>query len=248
MLVNNNTTIYSWNLCQSTNTGGWVPLDLNLSTYYGQTIALTLAVITDEAGISNLFLDDISLIELTFADVPYGYWAESYIQRLYNAGVTGGCATSPLMYCPGNAVTRDQMAVFLLRAKHGSSYVPPAVGGSTGFNDVPIDYWAAAWIKQLAAEGITGGCGNGNYCPSSSVTRDQMAVFLLRGEHGSSYVPPAPSGMFADVPTNYWAAPWIEQLAVEGITGGCGGGNYCPSNTVTRDQMAIFLVRAFSLP
>ena len=119
MLVNNNTTIYSWNLCQSTNTGGWVPLDLNLSTYYGQTIALTLAVITDEAGISNLFLDDISLIELTFADVPYGYWAESYIQRLYNAGVTGGCATSPLMYCPGNAVTRDQMAVFLLRGIHG---------------------------------------------------------------------------------------------------------------------------------
>jgi hypothetical protein len=39
--------------------------------------------------------------------------------------------------------------------------------------------FSAAWIKQLAAEGITGGCG-GNYCPSTSVTRDQMAVFLVR--------------------------------------------------------------------
>ncbi|MBI3175601.1 MAG: S-layer homology domain-containing protein, partial [Chloroflexi bacterium] len=77
-------------------------------------------------------------------------------------------------------VTRDQMAVFLLRAEHGASYNPPAVGASTGFADVPTTYWAAAWIKQLAAEGVTGGCGGGNFCPATSVTRDQMAVFLVR--------------------------------------------------------------------
>ncbi|MBL8063024.1 MAG: S-layer homology domain-containing protein, partial [Anaerolineales bacterium] len=59
-------------------------------------------------------------------------------------------------------------------------YVPPAVGVGTSFNDVPADYWAAAWIKQFAAEGITGGCGGGNYCPEGSLTRDQMAVFLQR--------------------------------------------------------------------
>jgi hypothetical protein len=52
------------------------------------------------------------------------------------------------------------------------------VGDSTGFNDVPTDYWAAPWIKQLAAEGITGGCGSGNFCPKQAVTRAQMAVFL----------------------------------------------------------------------
>ncbi|MBI3172072.1 MAG: hypothetical protein HYZ25_15405 [Chloroflexi bacterium] len=50
------------------------------------------------------------------------------------------------------------------------------------------------------------------------------------------------------MPANYWAAAWIEQLAAEGITGGCGGGNYCPTIPVSRDQMAVFLVRAFSLP
>jgi hypothetical protein len=72
------------------------------------------------------------------------------------------------------------MAVFLLRAKHGAGYIPPTVGGSTGFNDVSADYWAAAWIKQLAAEGITGGCGTGIYCPENPVTRAQMAVFLVR--------------------------------------------------------------------
>ena len=75
-----------------------------------------------------------------------------------------------------------------------------------------------------------------------------MAVFLLRAEHGSAYAVPTPTGVFTDVPTNYWAAAWIEQLAVEGITGGCGGGNYCPATPVSRDQMAVFLVRTFNLP
>ncbi|MBI5296141.1 MAG: hypothetical protein HY869_11755, partial [Chloroflexi bacterium] len=43
-------------------------------------------------------------------------------------------------------------------------------------------------------------------------------------------------------------AAWIEQLAAEGITGGCGGGKYCPKQVVNRAQMAVFLVKAFSLP
>jgi hypothetical protein len=72
------------------------------------------------------------------------------------------------------------MAVFLLKSKYGSSYIPPAVGASTGFADVPTTHWAAPWIKQLAAEGITGGCGTGIYCPESAVTRAQMAVFLVK--------------------------------------------------------------------
>jgi hypothetical protein len=185
-----------------------------------------------------------------FGDVPDNYWALSFIERLYNAGITGGCNTAPLMYCPDVAVTRAQMAVFLLRGIHSSSYFPPDVAGSTGFGDVPADYWSARWIKELAAEGITGGCGNSNYCPEDPVTRDQMAVFLLRSKYGSSYSPPAVgSGTgFGDVPTDYWSAAWIKQLVTEGITAGCGNGNYCPSAPVSRAQMAVFLVRTFSLP
>ena len=184
----------------------------------------------------------------TFADVPITHWASSYIERLYNAGITGGCSTSPLSYCPESTVTRAQMAVFLLKGMHGSGFTPPAVGASTGFADVPIGYWAAAWIKQLAAEGITGGCGAGIYCPDSTVTRAQMAVFLLKAKHGTAYTPPAATGVFTDVPVGYWADKWIEQLAAEAITGGCGAGIYCPDSAVTRAQMAVFLVKAFNLP
>jgi uncharacterized repeat protein (TIGR02543 family) len=185
-----------------------------------------------------------------FTDVPGSYWAWNFIERLYAAGITGGCATNPLRYCPETIVNRAQMAVFLLRGIHGSSYSPPAVGGSTGFSDVSTTYWAAAWIKQLAVEGITGGCGNGNYCPEVPVTRAQMAIFLLRSKHGASYTPPAVGGStgFGDVQPNYWAAAWIKQLVTEAITAGCGNGNYCPETPVTRAQMAVFLVRTFNLP
>ncbi len=186
---------------------------------------------------------------IAFADVSETYWAKSYIESLYYAGITSGCGLDPsVVFCPDSVVTRAQMAVFLLRSIHGPSYIPPEVDGSTGFNDVPVDHSVAAWIKQLAAEGITGGCGSGNYCPDATVTRDQMAVFLLRAKYTSAYIPPSATGVFTDVPVDYWAAPWIEQLASEGITGGCGIGNYCPNGPVTRSQMAVFLVRTFDLP
>jgi len=182
----------------------------------------------------------------TFADVPDSYWAWGYIERLYAAEITGGCGGGN--YCPEATSTRGQMAIFLLKGMHGSSYTPPAVGASTGFSDVPVGYWAAAWITQLALEGITSGCGGGNYCPEAPVTRAQMAVFLLRAKHGSGYVPPSATGVFGDVPPGSFADAWIERLAAEGITAGCGGGNYCPGGLVTRAQMAIFLVKTFNLP
>ncbi|MBI5293979.1 MAG: S-layer homology domain-containing protein [Chloroflexi bacterium] len=182
-----------------------------------------------------------------FADVPVGYWAISHIESLYANGITGGCTVSPLNYCPANPVTRAQMAVFLLKAMYGAAYVPADATG-TIFNDVPASNPFAKWIEQLAAEGITGGCGGGNYCPNTPVTREQMAVFLLVAEHGTGYTPPAATGVFADVPASNGFAPWIEALAAEGITGGCGGGNFCPKTIVTRAQMAVFLVTAFNLP
>ena len=199
-------------------------------------------------GASFEAVDTSAFVPWIFEDVPDTYWSWSFIERLYNAGITGGCSTVPLNYCPDNSVTRAQMAVFLLKGIHGRSYIPPAVGGSTGFADVATTHWAAAWIKQLAVEGITSGCGGVNYCPEGNVTRAQMAVFLLKAKHGTAFVPLAATGVFTDVPVGYWAWNWIEQLAAESITGGCGGGNYCPDSNVTRAEMAVFLVRTFNLP
>ena len=189
---------------------------------------------------------DMGAVELRgpFNDVPPLHWAVSFIERLADSGITAGCGDD--IFCPGRPVTRAQMAVFLERCMHGSNYAPPAATG-TVFIDVGADDFAASFIEQFHADGITAGCGNDHYCPNADVTRAQVAVFLLRAKHGSGYAPPAAAGVFDDVGLDHWAAAWIEQLAAEGITAGCGGGNYCPDAQVTRAQMAVFLVRAFGL-
>jgi len=117
---------------------------------------------------------------------------------------------------------------------------------------VPLGRPLGDWIEAFAEAGITSGCGTRLFCPDAVVTRAQMAKFLLVAKNGSGYTPPPADGDFADVPVlGNTLAPWIEALAVSGITGGCAAGPprlYCPGNAVTRAQMAIFLVRAFGLP
>ena len=89
--------------------------------------------------------------------MPISNFAYSYIQAVYNAGVTAGCG--PRIYCPDASTTRAQMAVFLLKASQGSAYMPPACTG-TVFDDVPCTGGAFdPWIEDLAGRAITGGCG-----------------------------------------------------------------------------------------
>jgi hypothetical protein len=178
-----------------------------------------------------------------FLDVPGGHQFYSFVTTLVSNGITAGVGGG--LYGVGDNTLRQQMAVFLLRGKYGLCYSPPPCTGV--FGDVPCPSSFADWIEALAAEGITGGCGTGTYCPQSPVRRDQMAVFLLKTKFGSGHVPPPCTGVFPDVPCASPFAPWIEELADLGITGGCGGGNYCPSNNNTRGQMAVFITKTFSL-
>lgn len=201
-------------------------------------------VASDGSRSSNPATVDITVREYSFDDVPPDYWAFIFVQALARNGITAGCGGGN--YCPNDAVTRAQVAVFLIRGMFGSTFNLPAATGDV-FLDVAANDFAANFIEQLFLEGITGGCGSNNYCPSDAVTRAQMAVFLLRAKYGSTYSPPAPTGIFPDTPLGSFAVDWIEQLAAEGITSGCGGGNFCPNDAVTRAQMAVFLVRTFGL-
>jgi len=180
-----------------------------------------------------------------FLDVPSGHLFHNFIETLFRNGITAGCGSGS--YCPSDSVNRAQMAVFLLRSKYGFAYSPPAAQGI--FADVPPTDPLAGWVEQIYAEGITSGCSMNplRYCPASPVTRGQMSVLLLKTREGTSYQPPAATGVFGDVPPNFVFAPWIEELSRRGITGGCGNGNYCPADPASRGQMAVFLVRTFGL-
>ncbi|HTY42710.1 MAG TPA: S-layer homology domain-containing protein [Thermoanaerobaculia bacterium] len=59
--------------------------------------------------------------------------------------------------------------------------------------------------------------------------------------------PPPATATFSDVPTDHPFFPFIEALAASGITGGCGGGKFCPDNPLTRGQMAVFLAKGLGM-
>jgi hypothetical protein len=204
---------------------------------FGPGTAQDVVVTTPDATTGTLVKGWVA----DFLDVPGLFY--SYVTKLVSNGITAGVGGGN--YGPNLPTLRQQMAVFLLKGKHGLCYTPPPCAGT--FGDVPCPSTFADWIEALASEGISGGCGSGNFCPTSPVRRDQMAPFLLKAEHGSSYTPPTCLGSFSDVPCPSLFADWIEQLAAEGITGGCGGSNYCPQNPATRGQMAVFLVKTFGL-
>jgi hypothetical protein len=181
----------------------------------------------------------------SFTDVPASHIFYRFVETIVHNQITSGCVAG--MFCPGDAINRAQVAVFLVKSRYGLAYVPPTATG-TVFGDVGASSFAAAFIEKLAADGVTTGCGNGNFCPDAPLTRAQMAVFLLREKFGSLYVPPPATGtVFGDVPAGSFAAAYIEQLNALGISSGCGGGDFCPMSSVNRGQMAVFLTTTYGL-
>ena len=184
----------------------------------------------------------------TFADVLPSDWYWRAVETLVASGLTSGCGDSN--FCPGMTTPRAQMAVLLLRAKFGSDYIPNLAIGL--FDDLEPDYWAINWIEDLYVEGLTAGCALDplRYCPEESVTRAEMAIFLLRAKYGIDYLPPIAEGLFSDMEGFTWAVDWIEALYQEGITSGCSLEplRYCPEKPITRAELAVFLARAFNFP
>ncbi|MBI3173792.1 MAG: IPT/TIG domain-containing protein [Chloroflexi bacterium] len=213
------------------------------------TLATTAYSISDNgAAIVNGSATVTANTVTPFADVAYGHWALDYIQSIWAYGITGGCVNSPLTYCPNSLITREQMAVYIERAVHGGNFNPgtPALT----FTDTAASF-AKYFIEALRADGITAGCNPGNtqFCPGMTITRAQVAVFLLRGRSGAAYVPAAATGtVWLDVPANHWAAGWAEELGTAHISSGCGGGKYCPDGAISRAEMAVLVQRTYNLP
>jgi hypothetical protein len=180
----------------------------------------------------------------SFTDVPTTNAFYRFIETLFHHGITGGCGGTN--YCPSDPSSREQMAVFVLIAKEGPAYAPPDCTTPV-FNDVPASSPFCRFIEELFRRGVVGGCGNGDYCPTSPVTREQMAVFVLRTLDPALNPPNCTTPIFNDVPATSPFCRWVEELFRRGVVSGCGGGNYCPTDAVSRQQMAVFISVTFGL-
>ncbi len=186
-------------------------------------------------------IDNTTVLQ-PFADIALGDNFLPYVDLLREYGITGGCGTNPPIFCPGDNITRGQMAVFVVRAVIGGDNF--TYNQTPYFNDVPAGNSFFQWIQKMRDLGITSGCGSNNYCPNDPVTRGQMAVFIIRTRLGSTATfnyPTTP--LFTDVTPDNPFFLWIQKMKQLGITSGCGGTDYCPNDPVTREQMAVFLMR-----
>ena len=106
-----------------------------------------------------------------YFDDDDGMTGESSVNALRRAGLTGGCG--PRRYCPTAAVTRLQMAMFLTRVLD----LPLT---TTDYFDDDDGMTGESSVNALRLAGLTAGCGPRRFCPSTRLTREQMAALLFR--------------------------------------------------------------------
>jgi len=199
------------------------------------------------AGVAVFALVVSPVSATSFDDVGATHWAAPAINAITDAGIMEGCGGS--FFCPYAFVTREELSVWLARVEHysGGVVLPPATGH---FLDVPAEVCKASWIQLLLNDGLTGGCDLDPplFCPRKTVSRAEMAVFVVRLLHGVNFHPIECQGdVYADVKCapDGWADDWIEQVHRDGLSGGCAVSplRYCPLGAVNRAQAALFLVR-----
>jgi len=166
---------------------------------------------------------------------------ESDIGFVYGHDITRGCASN--VFCPHDAVTRWQMALFLTRTWTAAGKVLPISGGATFTDTAALLVDQAAAIEQLRQLGIAAGTSPTTFAPAGTVTRAHMALFLTRllARAGFSLPPSSDQGYtdLSALPVDQQGA--INQLRQLGITLAVGA--YQPDQTVSREQMASFVAR-----
>ena len=181
----------------------------------------------DTNGVSDAFY--VRVGTGIFADDD-GSLFEPDIEWLFERGITLGCSFD--LFCPKAPVTREQMASFLVRA------LDLPASATDAFTDDDSSLHQAD-INALGAAGITQGCAEGKFCPTSAVSRQEMASFLVRALD----LPAATLNYFTDDDGSIHEQD-INSLFHAQVTLGCGDSLFCPSGNVLREQMAAFLHRA----
>ena len=175
-----------------------------------------------------------------FSDVGAAGVHEGAVQALAADGVFEGTECGEVRFCPGEPILRWVMAVWLVRVLDEED---PGGSGSSRFVDVDASLWWAPYVERLADLGVTAGCDTApaRFCPRDTVSRAQMATFLVRAFGLVS----GPDAGFVDVGDSVHASG-INALAASGVTAGCATGpaRFCPGGDVTRAQMSSFLNRS----
>ena len=184
-----------------------------------------------------------------FDDVPTTNGNFNYINVMKLWGITLGCSSTSSKFCMLDTATREMLAVFVIRSLYGENFTYP---NSPYFTDIPATFGSFKYIQKFRELGLTSGCGDGTkFCPTDPTTRQMAATFLVRAKmrnlFPSDNFPYPTTAYFTDVPSTDPNFSFIQKFRELGITLGCSaaGTQFCPSSPLTREQLAVFIVRAF---
>jgi len=181
----------------------------------------------------------------SFTDVPQSSVFFDYINVLSSWQITTGCSTTPVQFCPTRLVTRAELTTLIIRSMLGDQfpYQPTPY-----FTDIPATSPFFTYIQKAVELGITHGCTPTTFCPDGSVPRMDASVLLIRGKleslFGDNFSYPT-TPFFTDVPSTSPQFPYVQKMYELGMTTGCTPTQFCPNNNLTRQEIAVFLTRAF---
>ncbi len=174
-----------------------------------------------------------------FGDVPATNWAEPAITLGRGFSITAGCGTD--IYCPAQNITRAETAAFLYAAFQVPEYSP----GTPTFADVPTEYTYFVAIESVYHDNIM---EPPNYKtplrfrPDWNINRSEFVASVVKAR--GILTVGCQGDVFNDVDhTNSYCAE-IEAAYEHNITTGCGSGNFCPRDNVTRDTAMVLIVNA----
>jgi hypothetical protein len=186
-----------------------------------------------------------------FADVPESAPFFDDANLMYSSGISTGCVSSPLQYCPAQPLTRREMAALLVSAldhlDRSSGALPQGYTTTPYFQDVPATDPSFPFVQRLADLGLTGGCSGARYCPSSTITHGELAKVMVLGWMRSSNLTSftsSPAPYFTDVATTDSFFPYVQKMRDMGFWTGCSATEYCTSRPVLESDMSALVMRS----
>ncbi|MBI5148692.1 S-layer homology domain-containing protein [Candidatus Pacearchaeota archaeon] len=187
----------------------------------------------------------------TFQDVPTNYWAYDAIEKVYNEKIMNGCAEDPKMFCPAGRVTRRSLMKYIERLfgydEKFEEFYPPV---NPTFSDISQDdeefYKAVEYLIYLDDFFAEYEQNEKQFMPDKEATRLDISLFLVDILNLKPFYPDAPSFEDISVTNKYYGN--IEAIAKKGIVNGIIKDDkkyFMPDRTITRDETATFIYRAF---
>ncbi|NBD23162.1 S-layer homology domain-containing protein [Paenibacillus glycinis] len=180
---------------------------------------------------------------LPYDDIRNNYATEAIVNMTKLHFITG---TGDRLFQPDKAISRAEFMTMIGRMLG----IRPVSGAIPPFADVPKTAWYDAWVQPAIQLGLAEGTSPRTFEPNRAVTREEAAVILARALKQSSAATVAPpDARYLDQDRiASWAQPSVARLSVLGLIAGDENGNFRPGTSITRQDAAVLMNRAWTHP